>query len=168
MRGDVPKLVSAFSGQEKRASENLSGCRPVLYLSCSAECLNSIPINSSFCCSLVPSEPPALIWSNSAPLGNYLWFVLMALPQKDSLQVNSQFNVLFQAMPSGSAIRTRPSTQHTVAVLTQPKPASQQRATAGCHTRHRKTTVTFPFQKDGAQMWQKSEGINLLCPKLEM
>lgn len=144
-------------------------CGPVLYLSCSAECLNSIPINSSFCCWLTPSEPPALIRGNSAPLGSYLCFVLMALPQKDPLQANSQFNVLFQAMPSGSAIRTHPSTQHALAVLPQPKPAAQQRATsAGHHVRHRKTIVTFPFQKDGAQMWQKSEGINLLCPELEM
>lgn len=128
----LPGKVTAWEGmypgwclhlvdsEKERQKTCQAYCEHIVFLSCSAEFLNIIHISCSFCCLLIPSELPALILSNSAPLGSYLLIVLMALPQKDPLQMNpqkSQFNALAQAMPSGPAIRTHPSTQATAVPL---------------------------------------------------
>lgn len=106
-----------------------------------------------FCCLLIPSNLLALILSNSASLGSYLLFVLMALPQKYPLQMNPQniqFHALLQVMPSGSAVNTY-LFQHaawSLAALTQPKPAMQQRGTSTGHQiRQRKTRTTFSLSE---------------------
>lgn len=166
---ESPRLLSALRGQgtEQRKTHQ-AYCEPVLYLTCSAEFLNSIHIKSSLCCFLIPSELSAFILSNSAPHGWCLLIILMELPQKVPLQMNpqkSQFIAILQARLSKSDIRIHPITWPALAGLAEPKPAMQQKGTS---TWWGNRKLGIHFSQTGAQTWQQSEVTNFLCSELEI